>query len=151
MFNIVLVEPEIPQNTGNIARTCAATGSNLILVGKLGFKTDDRYLKRAGLDYWKHVNVIYKESFEEFLSETDLSKVFFFSKKANNNYSHPEYKKGDFLVFGRETYGLPDEIIQKYSNKCYKIPTKNVRSLNLSTSAAIVLYEALRQNDFQLN
>ncbi|MCK9224413.1 MAG: tRNA (cytidine(34)-2'-O)-methyltransferase [Candidatus Muirbacterium halophilum] len=147
-FNIVLVEPEIPPNTGNIARTCAATGCRLFLVGKLGFSTEDKYLKRAGLDYWEHVKVEYKESIEDLIEEFGIENFYFLSKKASKNYSQIKYKKNDFLVFGKETFGLSERLLLKYKERTLRIPTENVRSLNLSTSCGIVLFEALRQNDF---
>ncbi len=150
MFNVVLVEPEIPPNTGNIGRTCAATGCVLFLVGKLGFSTDDKHLKRAGLDYWKYIDVRYKDSLEELFENNPIERFHFFTKKASKVYSDVKYSLGDFLVFGRETYGLPDELLEKYPENTRLIPTKNVRSINLSVSAGIATYEALRQNKFAL-
>ncbi len=148
-FNIVLVEPEIPQNTGNIARTCAATGSGLHLVKPLGFSIEDRYLKRAGLDYWKDVNVSYYENFSE-LREKHIGATFYYATtKASRNYSDVHYPDGCFIVFGRETAGLPTELLKQNSEWCIRIPMKpDIRSLNLSNSAAVVLYEALRQSGF---
>lgn len=150
-FNIVLVEPEIPQNTGNIARTCAATDSRLFLVGRLGFSTEDRYLKRAGLDYWKYVDVNYVDSLDELIGKNGIERFYFLSKKARNSYSDINYRQGDFLVFGKETYGLDENLLEKYPERSLKIPTVNVRSLNLSTSCGIVLFEALRQTGFNYN
>lgn len=147
-FNIVLVEPEIPPNTGNIARTCAATGCRLFLVGKLGFSTEDKYLKRAGLDYWEYVNIEYRDNIEELINEFGIENFYFLSKKARKLYTDVKFKKNDFLVFGKETFGLPEELLNKYCDNTLRIPTENVRSLNLSTSCGIVLFEALRQNDF---
>lgn len=147
--NIVLVEPEIPQNTGNIARTCAATGAGLHLVRPLGFSVDDRYLKRAGLDYWDSVNVQYYDSFEE-LREKYADKNFYYATtKAVNTYTDISYPEDCFIVFGKETAGLPEELLRKNKEWCIRIPMReSIRSLNLSNSAAIVLYEALRQRDF---
>jgi tRNA (cytidine/uridine-2'-O-)-methyltransferase len=148
-FHIVLVEPEIPANTGNIARTCAATGTVLHLVRPLGFLTDDRTLKRAGLDYWHAVQVVYHDSFEELKSQYPNGRFFCATTKAEHSYSQVAFRDGDFLVFGKETKGLSPEILEAHRGHLIKIPiSDSVRSLNLSNSAAIVLYEALRQNDF---
>lgn len=146
-FNIVLVEPEIPPNTGSIARLCGATNTTLHLVKPLGFKTDDKHLKRAGLDYWQYIDILYWECFDDFLHATDMSRVFLLSKKATCPYTAAQFNNGDFLVFGKETKGLPEDILKKYENRCYNIPmaNKNVRSLNLAMTAGIVLYEAIRQ------
>ena len=146
-FNIVLVEPEIPPNTGTIARLCGATDSVLHLVRPLGFSTDDKYLKRAGLDYWKFVNIVYWDSFDAFLEAQDEGKLHFFTTKVDRLYTEITYQPGDFLVFGKETKGLPAEIINLYGDRCCTIPMSNanIRSLNLGVSAGIVLYEALRQ------
>ncbi|MCK5227223.1 MAG: tRNA (cytidine(34)-2'-O)-methyltransferase [Desulfobulbaceae bacterium] len=146
-FNIVLVEPEIPPNTGSIARLCGATDSVLHLVKPLGFSTDDRYLKRAGLDYWKHVTIIYWENLEEFLRAQDENSIYFLSKKVSRSYTECCFKPGDYLIFGKETKGLPEEIITLYEDRCYTIPMSNpnIRSLNLAMAAGIVLYEAIRQ------
>ncbi|MEA1934840.1 MAG: tRNA (cytidine(34)-2'-O)-methyltransferase [Thermodesulfobacteriota bacterium] len=146
-FNIVLVEPEIPPNTGSIARLCGATDSILHLVKPLGFSTDDRHLKRAGLDYWKFVKIIQWENFDEFLEAQDESRIYFFSKKVDRPYSKCSFSQGDYLIFGKETKGLSEEIINLYHDRCYSIPMSNpnIRSLNLAMSAGIVLYEALRQ------
>ncbi len=148
-IHIVLVEPEIPQNTGNIARTCAATGAGLHLVKPLGFSVDDRYLKRAGLDYWDSVNVQYYDSFEE-LREKYVDKNFYYATtKAVNTYTDISYPEDCFVVFGKETAGLPEELLRENKEWCIRIPMReSIRSLNLSNSAAIVLYEALRQRDF---
>lgn len=148
-FHIVLVEPEIPANTGNISRTCAATGTHLHLVRPLGFDTDDRTLKRAGLDYWHSVHIEYHDSFEEVLASYPESRFFYASTKATKQYSQFKYRDGDFFVFGKETKGLPQELIDANLETCIRMPmTNTVRSLNLSNSAAIIVYEALRQNDF---
>lgn len=145
-FNIVLVEPEIPPNTGNIARLCGATRSVLHLVGKLGFSTDDRALKRAGLDYWKEVDIRYWDCFEELRRNHPAGRFFYTSKKAGTSYVAVTYRAGDFLVFGKETAGLPEELLAAHPESAIRIPILgNVRSLNLSTAAGIVLYEALRQ------
>jgi tRNA (cytidine/uridine-2'-O-)-methyltransferase len=148
-FHIVLVEPEIPANTGNIARTCAATGTVLHLVRPLGFQTDDRTLKRAGLDYWHSVRVEYHDSFQELKELYPEGRFFCATTKATKTYTGFTYRDGDFLVFGKETKGLPESILTDHQDSLIKIPISNaVRSLNLSNSAAIVLYEALRQNEF---
>ncbi|OBR64461.1 tRNA (cytosine(34)-2'-O)-methyltransferase TrmL [Paenibacillus oryzae] len=148
-FHIVLVEPEIPANTGNIARTCAATGTHLHLVRPLGFQTDDRTLKRAGLDYWHAVNVHYHDSFDEVREQFSQNRFFFASTRASKVYSEFAYQNGDFFVFGKETKGLPQELIDANLSTCIRMPmTDAVRSLNLSNSAAIVLYEAFRQISF---
>ncbi|AJY75841.1 tRNA (uridine(34)/cytosine(34)/5-carboxymethylaminomethyluridine(34)-2'-O)-methyltransferase TrmL [Paenibacillus beijingensis] len=148
-FHIVLVEPEIPANTGNIARTCAATGAHLHLVRPLGFRTDDKTLKRAGLDYWYAVQVHYYDSFQELADKHPEGRFFFASTRASKTYCDMNYRDGDFFVFGKETKGLPQELLDRYPETCIRMPmTDKVRSLNLSNSAAIVLYEALRQSDF---
>jgi len=149
-FHIVLVEPEIPANTGNIARTCAATGTVLHLVRPLGFSTDDRYLKRAGLDYWPFVQVEYHDSFRELAAAHPGARFFCATTKARVRYTDVAYQDGDFLVFGKETAGLPAEILEAYRDTLIRLPMSgNVRSLNLSNAAAIVLYEALRQTGFK--
>ena len=146
-FNIVLVEPEIPPNTGTIARLCGATDTVLHLVRPLGFSTDDKHLKRAGLDYWEYVTIFYWENFDDFLASQDERKLYFFTKKAGRPYTTAEFAPGDFLIFGKETKGLPEEVIKLYIDRCYTIPMSNrkIRSLNLANAAGIVLYEALRQ------
>ena len=145
-FHIVLVEPEIPPNTGNIARLCGATGTILHLVGKLGFSTDDRYLKRAGLDYWSEVDIHYWPDLEALRQAYPQGRVLYTSKKAQKSYLAMQFLPGDFIVFGKETKGLPDELIEANPETALRIPIiGKVRSLNLSTSAGIVLYEALRQ------
>ena len=149
MFNIVLVEPEIPQNTGNIARTCAATGCRLHLVKPLGFEVSDRYLKRAGLDYWQYVDVVYWENFEELERAFPEGKFYFFTTKARACYTDMKYSDGDFLVFGRETKGLPESLLIAHPQSCVRIPMLGeLRSLNLSNSVAIAVYEGLRQSGF---
>ncbi len=148
-MHIVLIEPEIPQNTGNISRTCAVTGTSLHLVGKLGFSTDDKYLKRSGLDYWNLLDIHYHDSFEELTALYPDGRFFFASTKAGNVYTEVSYQESDFLVFGKETKGLPEELLQAHLPQCIRIPMINeARSLNLSNSVAIILYEALRQQNF---
>lgn len=152
-LNIVLVEPEIPQNTGNIARTCAATGAKLHLVKPLGFSIDDKYLKRAGLDYWDKLEIEEHESFNDFLNKysPENNNLFFVTTKAKDVYSNKKYRELDevFVLFGKETKGLPEKILKDNIDKTIRIPMRNnLRSLNLSNSVAIVVYEILRQNDF---
>jgi len=145
-FHIVLIEPEIPPNTGNIARLCGATRSVLHLVGKLGFSTDDRTLKRAGLDYWSEVDIRYWKDLDELKRAYPEGRFFYTSKKALKSYVEAEFREGDFIVFGKETAGLPDELIAANPDSALRIPIfGRVRSINLSTAAGIVLYEALRQ------
>lgn len=149
MFNIVLVEPEIPQNTGNISRTCAVTGSRLHLVRPLGFTIDDRQLKRAGLDYWKDLDLTYYDTFEELEQRHPEARFFLFSTHAKRLYSEVDYRDEDFLVFGKETAGLGPALLNRRASDGVRIPMKSdQRSLNLSNSAAIALYEALRQTGF---
>lgn len=147
-YNIVLVEPEIPPNTGSIARLCGATNTILHLVHPLGFATDDKHLKRAGLDYWQHVTIQHWQNFDEFLAAQDELYLFFFTTKVKKHYTEARFKPGSFFVFGKETKGLPNEIITLYNDRCYTLPMPNphIRSLNLAMTAGIVLYEALRQS-----
>jgi len=148
-MNIVLVEPEIPANTGNIARTCAATGVRLHLVRPLGFSTDDKHLKRAGLDYWHLVKVFYYESFDELYQANREASFYFTTTKASRWYTAVRYPPGCFLVFGKETAGLPDRILKGFPDRLIRIPLiSGARSLNLSNAVAVVLYEALRQQGF---
>lgn len=149
-MNIVLVEPEIPQNAGNIARTCAVTGSVLHLVRPLGFEVTDKQLKRAGLDYWHYLDIRYYDSIQEVMDKYYNGKNFwFFSTKSKIIHSEAEYKDGDFLVFGKETKGLPESLLQAHYDECVRIPMMGeLRSLNLSNSVAIGVYEALRQQNF---
>jgi tRNA (cytidine/uridine-2'-O-)-methyltransferase len=144
-FNIVLVEPEIPPNTGSIARLCGATNSILHLVHPLGFSTDDKYLKRAGLDYWKFVTIRYWDSFELFLEAQDETRLYFFTTKTRRSYVEADFKSGDYLIFGKETKGLPEDTLKLYQERCLTLPmaNPNIRSLNLAMTAGIVLYEAL--------
>ena len=148
-MNIVLVEPEIPQNTGNISRTCAATGSILHLVRPLGFSTDDKYLKRSGLDYWHLLDIRYYDSIEEVMEKYAGAPFFFASTKSSKNYSEVVYPDNSFLVFGKETKGLPEPLLNEHYDRCIRIPMlAEARSLNLSNSVAVILYEALRPNQF---
>lgn len=151
-LNIVMVEPEIPQNTGNVARTCAATGAKLHLVKPLGFSINDKYLKRAGLDYWDKLEIEEHNSFKEFLNKysPEEKNMYFVTTKGKNVYSEIDYnnKEEVFVLFGKETKGLPEDVLKKYIKKTIRIPMKeNLRSLNLSNSVAIVAYEILRQQD----
>ena len=150
MFHIVLVEPEIPQNAGNIARTCAATGTALHMIRPLGFEVTDKYLKRAGLDYWNLVDISYYDSFKELRDKYPDSRFFFFTTKGRHRHSDVCFKDGDFLVFGKETKGLPEELLMQNEETCLCIPMRSeARSLNLGNSVALALYEALRQTDYQ--
>ena len=151
MFNIVLVEPEIPQNAGNIARTCAATGCTLHIVKPLGFEISDKYLKRAGLDYWHLVNVVVHESIEVFFASCpENARFHLFTTKAPRAYTQAAFSAGDYLVFGKETRGLPEELLIRHPASCVRIPMREeARSLNLSNSVAVAVYEGLRQNAFE--
>ncbi len=146
-FHIVLIEPEIPPNTGNIGRLCAATGAHLHLVGKLGFSLDDKHLKRAGLDYWSEVKLHRWESLQHLQQEFPQGCFWYTSKKATQCYTDVNYSHGDFFVFGKETLGLPEDLLKEEANQAILIPifSSAVRSLNLANSAAIILYEAIRQ------
>jgi len=146
MFNVVLIEPEIPPNTGNIGRLCLATGSTLHLVQPLGFSTDDRELKRAGLDYWKEVDLQVWDSFADLQQSLgDDARVFFLTTKSDRAYHKVRFRAGDFLVFGRETKGLPEPLLEANAEQLLTIPMQGTRSLNLATAVAIVLFEAVRQ------
>ena len=148
-MNIVLVEPEIPQNTGNIARTCAATGATLHLIKPLGFSLSDRYLKRAGLDYWNMMCYRLYESYAEFLEINSGVRCHYATTKAPRDYAQVQYLPGDFLVFGRETRGLPESLLAREYDRCVRIPMRpGARSLNLSNAAAVAVYEAWRQQGF---
>ncbi|MEM9478513.1 MAG: tRNA (uridine(34)/cytosine(34)/5-carboxymethylaminomethyluridine(34)-2'-O)-methyltransferase TrmL [Verrucomicrobiota bacterium] len=151
MIHVVLVEPEIPPNTGNIGRLCLATGSRLHLVGPLGFDLDDRTLKRAGLDYWKEVDVHRWDSLEDLRESAGSARFFFLTTKATKPYWDVNFEDGDYLVFGRETKGLPESLLDANAESCLTIPMKPaaVRSLNLATSVGIVLYEALRSSGWK--
>ena len=148
-LNIVLVHPEIPQNTGNISRTCAATGTVLHLVEPLGFSLEDRYLKRAGLDYWPMLTLKRYPDWEAFTAANPGARMHFATKKAPRGHTSAVYRDGDFLVFGCESKGLPEALLREHWAQCVRIPMRaEARSLNLSNSVAVVLYEALRQLDF---
>ena len=151
LFHVVLVEPEIPPNTGNIARTCAITGMKLHLVKPLGFSIDDKAVKRAGLDYWDHLELEVHESLGEFLEKYKDRKMYLATTHGGVRYTDVRYERGSFLLFGKETAGLPKELIARHPDAAVRIPmgkNPDLRSLNLSNSAAILLYEALRQHDF---
>ncbi len=149
MISIVLVEPEIPENTGNISRTCACTGMPLYLVGKLGFEITESRVKRAGLDYWDKLHIERVDDIEELTSRFGADKFFYFSSKATRSYSDVSYPSDAFLVFGKETKGLPPELIAANPTRAVRIPMRPLlRCLNLSNSVAIAAYEALRQHDF---
>jgi len=149
MFHIVLYQPEIPQNTGNIARTCAATGCRLHLIGPLGFSISDSAVKRAGLDYWDKVFVKEYPSYQAFLEENPGGTKYFFTTKGGNRYCDAAFCAGDYLVFGKETKGLPLELLEENAERALRLPMlPNLRSLNLSNTVAAVVYEGLRQNDF---
>jgi tRNA (cytidine/uridine-2'-O-)-methyltransferase len=151
VLNIVLVEPEIPQNTGNIARTCAATGTRLHIIEPMGFKIDDKKLKRAGLDYWHLLDITYYKNLEDFFEKNPNGQYRFFTTKAQNRYADVEYGDNVYLFFGKETKGLPEELLFKHPDECVRIPMINdssARSLNLSNSVAIAVYEVLRQWDY---
>jgi tRNA (cytidine/uridine-2'-O-)-methyltransferase len=147
MFHVVLYEPEIPANTGNIGRLCVALGATLHLVGRLGFHLDDRAVRRAGLDYWEEVKVVRHPSLGDFEATHPAERTFCFSAHAPTPYTHARFQAGDALVFGSESRGLPAEVLARHAGRCLRIPipTGKVRSLNLATAAAVVLYEALRQ------
>ena len=146
MFNVVLVEPEIPPNTGNIGRLCLATRSTLHLVRPLGFATDDRTLKRAGLDYWAEVDLRYWDSLGELqAAQNPAARFFYLTTKSDRPYHAVRFKPGDFLVFGRETKGLPESLLEANRDRILTIPMHGTRSLNLATAVAIVLFEAIRQ------
>lgn len=149
MFHIVLVEPEIPQNTGNIARTCAATGSVLHLVRPLGFSIDDKQLKRAGLDYWHLLDIRYYDNLAHFFAENANGRYFYLTTKAQHSYAETAFRDGDYLLFGKETRGLPEALLVANPERCMRIPMREgARSLNLSNSVAVTVFEALRQTGF---
>ncbi|MBQ9518435.1 MAG: tRNA (cytidine(34)-2'-O)-methyltransferase [Firmicutes bacterium] len=148
-MNIVLHQPEIPQNTGNIGRTCVATGTSLHLIRPLGFDTSDKTLKRAGMDYWKDLDVHYYDNFADFVLQHPDARIIMATTKSRKNYCDIEYSDNDFIMFGSEGSGIPEEILLDYRDTCVRIPMiGDYRSLNLSNSVAIVLYEALRQQGF---
>ena len=148
-LNVVLIEPEIPQNTGNIARTCAATGARLHLVGPMGFEITEKRLRRAGLDYWDKLDITYYENTAAFFEKNKGAQFFYFSTKARNVHSDMRYPNGCFLVFGKETKGLPEELLKANEERCVRLPMRGIiRSLNLSNSVAVGVYEVLRQWDY---
>ena len=148
-INIVLVEPEIPQNTGNIARTCAATGARLHIVKPLGFEITDKKLKRAGLDYWHLLDLTYYENIEDFFQKNSDGDYFFFTTKAQKTHSDAQYTDKSYLIFGKETKGLNEELLLQHPDECVRIPMLDeARSLNLSNAVAIGVFEALRQLDY---
>ena len=150
MINIVLLEPEIPANTGNIGRTCVATGSRLHLIEPLGFSINEKALKRAGLDYWEHLDVTVYESFDDFIEKNPDAKIYMATTKSKKRYDEVSYEDGCYIMFGKESAGIPEEILLDYKETAVRIPMlPKIRSLNLSNSAAIVAYEALRQQGFK--
>lgn len=152
-LHVVLFQPLIPANTGNIARTCAGTDTELHLIKPLGFSTDDKMLKRAGLDYWEHVKIHYHESLDDFYEKNQGGEFFYitkFGKKTHSDFDYTDQEKDYFFIFGRETTGLPKEVIESNMERCLRLPmNENIRSLNLSNTAAILIYEALRQQDYR--
>lgn len=150
MMNIVLFEPEIPQNTGNIGRTCVATGTRLHLIGPMGFQITEKAVKRAGMDYWKHLDVTEYDGYEDFLEKNPAAKIYMATTKAKQRYTDVSYEEDCYIMFGKESAGIPEEILINHPDTCIRIPMNpDIRSLNLSNSAAVVLYEALRQQDFK--
>ena len=150
MLNIVLHEPEIPANTGNIGRTCVATNSRLHLIEPLGFKLNEKMLKRAGLDYWDKLDVTVYSDYQDFLDKNPGAKIYMATTKAHKVYTEPEYEPDCYIMFGKESAGIPEEILLDNQENCVRIPMwGDIRSLNLSNSVSIVLYEALRQNGFE--
>ena len=148
-LNIVLVNPEIPQNTGNIVRTCAATGARLHIILPMGFAIDDKKLKRAGLDYWHYLDLTYYDSLDDFFEKNKDGRFFYLTSKGAMAHSEVEYKDGDFLLLGKETKGLPESLLIKNPERCIRIPMiSSARCLNLSNAAAVVVYEALRQTEY---
>ena len=149
MLNVVLVEPEIPQNCGNIARTCAATGCRLHLIRPLGFDISEKAVKRAGLDYWNLVEVLDYENLEDFFARNNVERMWCLSTKAPRSYTEAEYRDGDYLFFGKETKGLPEPFLEAHRESCVRIPMRQeARSLNLSNAVAVTVFEALRQLSF---
>lgn len=148
-MNIVLFQPEIPANTGNIGRTCVATDTTLHLIEPLGFRLNEKEIKRAGMDYWEHLDVRRYVNFEEFLQRNPGARIYMATTKARHVYTEVSYGPDDYLMFGRESAGIPEEILVEYEETCIRIPMQStIRSLNLANSVAVVLYEALRQNGF---
>ncbi|OON99925.1 MAG: tRNA (uridine(34)/cytosine(34)/5-carboxymethylaminomethyluridine(34)-2'-O)-methyltransferase TrmL [Epulopiscium sp. Nele67-Bin004] len=148
-MNIVLLEPEIPQNTGNIARTCVATGARLHLIEPMGFKLDEKSIRRAGLDYWELLDITIYKNFDDFVTKNSNPKIYMATTKSKQTYCDVKYEKDAFVMFGKESAGIPEELLLENKNNCIRIPMKeNIRSLNLSNSVSIVVYEALRQQNF---
>ena len=148
-LNIVLFEPEIPANTGNIGRTCVATGTRLHLIEPLGFRLNEKSIKRAGMDYWEHLDVTRYINFDEFLEKNPDAKIYMATTKGQHVYTEVNYEPDCYIMFGKESAGIPEEILVKHPDNCIRIPMlSEIRSLNLSNSVAVVLYEALRQNQF---
>ena len=149
-INIVLYEPEIPQNTGNISRTAAVTGAALHIIKPMGFEVTDKHLKRAGLDYWDKLDITYYENYSDFLMKNPDAKLYYFSAKGNICYADVEYPDGVYLVFGKESVGLPDDLVKENMDRCLRIPMlPTLRCHNLSNSVAIAVYEVLRQKNFE--
>ena len=149
-MHIVLHQPEIPANTGNIGRTCVATGTSLHLIEPLGFRLDEKSIKRSGMDYWEHLNVTRYINYNEFLEKNPGAKIWYATTKARRSYTEASFGANDYIMFGKESAGIPEEILVDNEETCIRIPMlPEIRSLNLSNSVAIVLYEALRQNDFK--
>ena len=149
-MHIVLHQPEIPANTGNIGRTCVATGTSLHLIEPLGFRLDEKSIKRSGMDYWEHLNVTRYINYNEFLEKNPGAKIWYATTKARRSYTEVSFGENDYIMFGKESAGIPEEILVDNEETCIRIPMlAEIRSLNLSNSVAIVLYEALRQNDFK--
>lgn len=149
-MNIVLLEPEIPANTGNIGRTCVATNTRLHLIEPMGFRLNEKQIKRAGLDYWQDLDYIVYDCYEDFLEKNNYPKIYMATTKALKPYTHVKYKPDCYIMFGKESAGIPEEILLANKENCIRIPmVGNIRSLNLGNSVAIILYEALRQNNFE--
>ncbi len=148
-MNIVLLEPEIPQNTGNIGRTCCATGTKLHLIEPMGFRINEKNLKRAGMDYWDKLDVTVYDSYRDFTEQNPQAKIWYATTKAPKRYTDVQFAEDDYIMFGKESAGIPEEILVEHKENCIRIPMNfEIRSLNLANSVAVVLYEALRQNDF---
>ncbi len=149
MLNIVLFEPEIPQNTGNIGRTCVATGTRLHLIGPMGFQISEKAVKRAGMDYWKQLDVTEYDGYEDFVEKNPHARVYYATTKARHRYTEVSFEEDCYIMFGKESAGIPEEILVEHEDTCIRIPmNEDIRSLNLANSVAIVLYEALRQQNF---